>query len=227
MVGFSLFCFSCVQTSSPFKLEELALSELSRSRTAKEISGPWALGCGRNWIHLVSLKYIQFLCVAALYFAPVPQLKSCFPGARCASLMKGRNLPNFCVGCNSQLVAPPSSTSSNRYRENNWGNPNFNLKYSEFPAPLVERQCLKALPGVPNTVTHWTKTISGFSGPRSLSSWLLYAARWRWAVLGSVRDTGPKLSPLVPVLALHAMFESSHIIQAIFLMNLAWEKYEH
>lgn len=152
MVGFSLFCFPCAQASSPFKLEELALSESSRSRTAKEISGPWALGCGRNWIHLVSLKYIQFLCVAALYFASVPQLKSCFfPGAHCASLMKRRNLPNFHVGCKHQLVTPPSL---NLYRESNWSNPNFHLKYSEFPAAFVEKQHLKTLPGVPSPVSH-------------------------------------------------------------------------
>lgn len=151
MVEFSLFCFPCARTSSPFKLEELALSELSRNRTAKEVSSPWALGCGRNWIHLVSLKNIQFLSVAALYFAPVPQLNLSLPGAHCASLMEGRNLPNFHVGCKCQLVTPPSS---NLYRENTWGNPNFCLKYSEFPAPLEEKQRLKTSPGVPSPVSH-------------------------------------------------------------------------
>lgn len=148
-MGFS-FCFTCAQASSPFKLEELALSELSRNRTAKEISGPWALGCGRNWIHLVSLKYIQFLCVAALYFAQF--LGSILVVSLvCASLMKGRNLPNFYVGCKCQLVTPPSP---NLYRESSWDNPNFHLKYSEFPASLMEKQHLKTLPEAPSPVSH-------------------------------------------------------------------------
>lgn len=47
-VWFVLILFIYAHTGSPLKLEELALSELRRNSTAQEVSGPRALGCGRN-----------------------------------------------------------------------------------------------------------------------------------------------------------------------------------
>lgn len=137
-------------------------------------------------------------------------------------LMKGRNLSNFHGGCKCQLMTPPSP---NLFREGNWGNPSFHLKYREFPA--CRKAALENIAWSTKPSISWNKNSLMVFGPPSPNSWLFYPARWQCAVLRSVRDTGPKLGPSVPVLSLHATLESSHIILAIFLMNLAWEKYEH